>query len=286
MMISSKAHDESLSLLRRVAEALERLAPPPVGAINFEEAPGWIWQKETHSFQPIQTISGPELEDLQAITAQKKTLMHNTQAFAKGYLANNALLWGAKGMGKSSLVKAVFKALSPDFPRLKLVEVARQDLASLTHILEHVRRKDQRFILYCDDLSFDVGEADYKALKTVLEGGLAGRPENVVFYATSNRRHLLARQMIDNEAASAINPGEANEEKISLSDRFGLWLGFHHCSQDDYLQMIDHYARHVLGMEEVTDELRSDSLAWALMRGDRSGRVAWQFILQAIANQR
>jgi hypothetical protein len=223
---------------------------------------------------PVKEVNRVPLALLKGIDRMRDTLRENTIRFAKGLPANNALLWGARGMGKSSLVKAVHR----EVPGLKLVEIHREDLASLPRLLGHLRdAADHRFILFCDDLSFEALDTSYKSLKAVLEGGIEGRPSNVLFYATSNRRHLMPREMVDNERSTAINPGEAVEEKISLSDRFGLWIGFHNCSQDDYLEMVRGYAAHY--RLDIPDEaLREDALAWALGRGGRSGRVAWQYI--------
>jgi hypothetical protein len=213
----------------------------------------------------------------------RDTLLANTIAFARGLPANNALLWGARGMGKSSLVKAVHAEVAAEIERgggaaLKLIEIHREDIATLPQCLHHLRDRPERFILFCDDLSFDAGDTSYKSLKAVLEGGIEGRPDNVVFYATSNRRHLLPRDMMDNERATAINPGEAVEEKVSLSDRFGLWIGFHNCSQADYLDMVRGYAEH-FALDVPAEQLHAEALEWAMTRGSRSGRVAWQFTL-------
>jgi predicted AAA+ superfamily ATPase len=227
---------------------------------------------------------------LKGIDRVRDLLVENTERFARGLPANNALLWGARGMGKSSLVKAVHASLSapshpkPGPPPLKLVEIHREDIASLPDLMALIRGASNRFIVFCDDLSFEAEDTSYKSLKAVLEGGIEGRPENVVFYATSNRRHLMAREMMENERASAINPGEAVEEKVSLSDRFGLWLGFHRCSQDEYLAMVEGYVAHY-GIPGERDELEREALEWATTRGARSGRVAWQFV-QDLAGRR
>jgi predicted AAA+ superfamily ATPase len=229
---------------------------------------------------PVRRVAAVSIELLQGVERQKAILLDNTRRFARGLPANNAMLWGARGMGKSSLVKAVHAAVNAtglDQP-LKLVEIAREDIESLPVLMNLLRGSPSRVLLYCDDLSFDVGDSSYKALKAVLEGGVEGRPENVLFYATSNRRHLMPREMIDNERSTAINPGEAVEEKISLSDRFGIWLGFHPCSQDDYLEMVRGYAKQY-GLDIQPSELRAEALEWSATRGSRSGRTAWQFIL-------
>lgn len=273
--------DDTPVLLRRIADALERLAPPPAARADFSAAPAFIWLAETQSFQPVTQVARMPLELLKAVDRMRDTLLKNTRAFAAGLPANNALLWGSRGMGKSSIVKAVHAEVATESESvgrapLKLVEIHREDIASLPQCLFHLRDREERFILFCDDLSFDAGDASYKSLKAVLDGGIEGRPENVVFYATSNRRHLLARDMVDNERATAINPGEAVEEKVSLSDRFGLWIGFHNCSQADYLDMVNAYAAH-FGLDIPPERLRAEALEWAVTRGSRSGRVAWQF---------
>ncbi len=274
--------DDTPALLRRIADALERLAPAPRPPFDFSAASAFTWQSDTQEFHAVEQVSRMPLGLLQAVDRMRDTLLDNTLAFAKGLPANNALLWGARGMGKSSLVKAVHAEVAArserdGLPPLKLVEIHREDIASLPQCLSHLRGKAERFILFCDDLSFDAGDTSYKSLKAVLEGGIEGRPENVVFYATSNRRHLLARDMMDNERATAINPGEAVEEKVSLSDRFGLWIGFHNCSQSDYLGMVRAYAEH-FGLDIGEERLKAEALQWAATRGSRSGRVAWQFI--------
>jgi hypothetical protein len=261
-------------LFERIARAIERLGPREPESPDFEAAEAFVWQAETQAFLPIKDVNRVELSLLKGIDRMRDTLLANTVRFAQGLPANNALLWGARGMGKSSLVKAVHWEVAG----LKLVEIHREDLASLPQLLAHLREApEQRFILYCDDLSFEALDTSYKSLKAVLEGGIEGRPANVLFYATSNRRHLMPREMVDNERSTAINPGEAVEEKLSLSDRFGLWIGFHNCSQDDYLDMVRGYADHYrLGISDAA--LREEALAWALARGSRSGRVAWQYL--------
>ncbi len=264
-------------LLGRIAEALERLAPPPATAPDFA-ASAYVWQADPDGLMPVDTISRIDLDLLVGIDRSRDTLLANTRQFAKGLPANNALLWGARGMGKSSVVKAIHGAVSADYSALKIVEVQREDLPSIGRCLALLRGRPERFILFCDDLSFGHDDAHYKSLKAVLDGGIEGRPENVVLYATSNRRHLMPRDMIENERSSAINPSEAVEEKVSLSDRFGLWLGFHPCDQDDYLAMIRGYcdAYEV----EISDvELRAEAIEWQATRGSRSGRVAWQYFV-------
>jgi predicted AAA+ superfamily ATPase len=261
-------------LFERIARAIERLGPREPESPDFEAAEAFVWQAETQGFLPVKEVNRLPLALLKGIDRMRDTLFANTVRFAQGLPANNALLWGARGMGKSSLVKAVHWEVAG----LTLVEIHREDLSSLPQLLAHLREApEHRFILFCDDLSFEALDTSYKSLKAVLEGGIEGRPANVLFYATSNRRHLMPREMVDNERSTAINPGEAVEEKLSLSDRFGLWIGFHNCSQDDYLDMVRGYAEHYrLGIAE--EALREEALAWALARGSRSGRVAWQYI--------
>jgi hypothetical protein len=261
-------------LFERIARAVERLGPREPDLPDFEAADAFVWQAETESFQTVKAVNRVPLSLLKGIDGARDTLLANTLRFARGLPANNALLWGARGMGKSSLVKAVHGEVAG----LKLVEIHREDIASLPHLLGNLRAAgSHRFILFCDDLSFEALDTSYKSLKALLEGGIEGRPANVLLYATSNRRHLMPREMVDNERSTAINPGEAVEEKLSLSDRFGLWIGFHNCSQDDYLEMVRAYAEHYrLGIKAA--HLREEALAWALARGSRSGRVAWQYI--------
>jgi predicted AAA+ superfamily ATPase len=261
-------------LIERIARAIERLSPRETEAPDFTASNAFVWQAEAQGFVPVADVNRVPLSLLKGIDRMRDTLFANTERFARGLPANNALLWGARGMGKSSLVKAVHG----EFKGLKLVEIHREDIASLPHLLSHLRAaSEHRFILFCDDLSFEAVDTSYKSLKAVLEGGIEGRPPNVLFYATSNRRHLMPREMVDNERSTAINPGEAVEEKLSLSDRFGLWIGFHNCSQDDYLDMVRSYARHYR-LAIKNEALREEALAWALQRGGRSGRVAWQYI--------
>ncbi|MFV0297684.1 MAG: ATP-binding protein [Hyphomicrobiaceae bacterium] len=269
--------------LERLAAALERMAPPPAPAIDFSVAEAFVWQTAPEAFIPVQRVNRQPLALLKGIERAADQMLENTLKFARGLPANNALLWGARGMGKSSLVKAshaeVRRQLGLDLASrdLKLVEIHREDIDALPRCLYHMRETDHRFIIFCDDLSFDHDDTSYKSLKAVLEGGVEGRPENVLFYATSNRRHLMPRHMMENERSTAINPSEAVEEKVSLSDRFGLWLGFHNGTQDQYLDMIRGYARHY-GLEISDDDLVRDALEWSVTRGARSGRVAWQFI--------
>ncbi|MFT3688206.1 ATP-binding protein [Paenirhodobacter sp.] len=263
-------------LLTRVAEALERLAPPPAPAPDFAAADAFVWHTGPDRLEPVASVSRVDIALLRGIDRARDTLLANTLQFARGAAANNALLWGARGMGKSSLVKAVHAEALRQGLALKLVELAREDLPSVGRLLAHLRGAEARFILFCDDLSFSHDDQHYKSLKAVLDGGIEGRPSNVLLYATSNRRHLMPRDMIENERSTAINPSEAVEEKVSLSDRFGLWLGFHPCDQDDFLAMIDGYCA-VYGVEIPPEELRAEAIEWQATRGARSGRVAWQF---------
>ncbi len=267
----------SVKALKRIAEALERLAPAPSTAPDFHAAEAFVWHVDPDRLEPVPQIAGVALNLLVGVDRSRDTLLDNTLQFARGLPANNALLWGARGMGKSSLVKAVHaEVLARDLP-LKLVELQREDLPSVARLLNLLRARPERFVLFCDDLSFSHDDQHYKSLKAVLDGGIEGRPENVLFYATSNRRHLMPRDMIENERSSAINPSEAVEEKVSLSDRFGLWLGFHACDQDQFLAMIDGYCA-AFGIDIPKDRLRAEAIEWQATRGARSGRVAWQFV--------
>jgi len=267
-----------LPVLTRIADALERLAPPPGEPSDLSLADAFVWSAERARLEPVAQVNRVDLALLQGVERQREILHGNTRRFAEGLPANNALLWGARGTGKSSLVKAVHAAINAERPgALALVEIHREDLGSLPRLLGQVRGADRRLILFCDDLSFDGKDDLYKSLKAVLEGGIEGRPDNVIFYATSNRRHLMPRDMIENERSTAINPSEAVEEKVSLSDRFGLWLGFHNCDQDTFFAMIEGYAR-AYRLELPVDQLRAEAVEWSVTRGARSGRVAWQFI--------
>lgn len=263
--------------LTRIADALERLAPPAVPVPRFDEATAFVWQADPDRLVPVAHVAGVPLDQLIGIDRSRRTLLDNTLQFARGLGANNALLWGARGMGKSSLVKAVHaEAVAQGLP-LVLVEIARDDLHSVGRLLAILgAAPERRFVLFADDLSFSHDDTQYKSLKAVLDGGISGRPANVILYATSNRRHLMPREMIDNERASAIHPGEAVEEKVSLSDRFGLWLGFHPCDQDQFLAMIDGYCA-AYGLSVDPNDLRAQAIEWQATRGARSGRVAWQF---------
>ena len=299
-----------VEVLLRIAEALERMAPPRATPLDLTAADAFVWHPSPASLSPVAKVSRVEIGLLRGIEQQKSILLENTARFAKGLPANNAMLWGARGMGKSSLVKAVHAAVNgealtaanpgapaaqyPEAPAAKypgapatqypaapaalaLIEIYREDIRTLPELLNLLRGQARRCLILCDDLSFEREDADYKALKSVLDGGIEGRPDNVLFYATSNRRHLMPRDMIDNERSTAINPGEAIEEKVSLSDRFGLWLGFHNGTQDVFFAMVEGYAKaYALPIEDET--LRAAAVEWSVTRGGRSGRVAWQFI--------
>ncbi len=263
--------------LRRIADALERRYPAPLETPDFDSADAFVWHVSPDCLDPVPVVSRVELSLLIGIDRSRDTLLNNTMQFARGLPANNALLWGARGMGKSSLVKAIHAEVNERGLPLKIVELQREDLPSVSRLLNHLREASaHRFLLFCDDLSFSHDDQHYKSLKAVLDGGIEGRPDNVLFYATSNRRHLMPRDMIENERSSAINPSEAVEEKVSLSDRFGLWLGFHPCSQDEYLEMIRGYCR-AHGIEIDEETLWAEAIEWQATRGARSGRVAWQY---------
>ncbi len=265
-------------LLTRIADALDRLAPPPLATPSLDVADAFVWQPQPPALVPVAQVSRVPLEMLQGVASQRDRLVANTVRFAAGLPANNAMLWGARGMGKSSLVKAAHaEALRQHPGSLALIEIAREDIVTLPELLTLLRAATRRCLVFCDDLSFEREDADYKALKSVLDGGIEGRPANVLFYATSNRRHLMPRDMIENERGGAINPGEAVEEKVSLSDRFGLWIGFHNCDQPTYFAMVEGYAR-AMKLPIATDALQAEAVAWSAGRGGRSGRVAWQFV--------
>jgi hypothetical protein len=281
---------EKRKLLNRIAEALERLAPRAAGAIDFDAADAFVWQAAAQHLQPVPRVNRVDIAILKGVDRARDQLLENTERFARGLPANNALLWGARGMGKSSLVKAAHADINQRFEgasgvrRLKLIEIHREDIESLPQLMGRLREAPHAFLIFCDDLSFDAGDASYKSLKAALEGGVEGRPDNVLFYATSNRRHLMPRDMMENERSTAINPGEAVEEKISLSDRFGLWLGFHKCSQDEFLAMIDAYCA-AYGLEGAPEAIHAEALEWSTTRGARSGRTAWQFIQDLAGRQ-
>jgi len=264
--------------LDRLIALIERAVPAAADTPDFEAADAFVWQPAGRRRQPVPRVNRVAIGLLKGIDRARDILVDNTERFAKGLPANNVLLWGARGMGKSSLVKSAHASVNAaGGAPLKLVEIHREDIETLPDLMSAVRGSKYRFILFCDDLSFDHDDTSYKSLKAALEGGVEGRPENVVFYATSNRRHLLPRDMMENERSTAINPGEAVEEKVSLSDRFGLWLGFHKCSQDEYLDMVRGYVRH-FGLKVADETLTADALEWATTRGARSGRVAWQYV--------
>ncbi len=268
--------------LETIAAALPGLKPAVAAKPAFDDADAFVWQAD-RTLLPVLRISRVDMDLLKGIDSVRDILIENTERFAKGLPANNALLWGARGMGKSSLVKAAHAAVNAGIAKrnpVKLIEIHREDIETLPALMTLVRHSDRRFIVFCDDLSFDADDTSYKSLKAVLEGGIEGRPDNVILYATSNRRHLLPRDMMENERSTAINPGEAVEEKVSLSDRFGLWLGFHRCSQDEYLGMVDGYAKH-FKLPIDSEALHRQALEWATTRGARSGRVAWQYIQDA-----
>jgi len=269
---------ELLPALTRIANALERLAPPPPGKPDFAAADAFVWHPAPPRLAPVPRVSAVGITLLQGIERQKSILVENTLRFARGFTANNAMLWGARGMGKSSLVKAAHTAANAERAgSLALIEIHREDIRTLPELLDLLRGEPRRCLVFCDDLSFEREDADYKALKSVLDGGIEGRPPNVLFYATSNRRHLMPRDMIENERSSAINPSEAVEEKVSLSDRFGLWIGFHHCDQPTYFAMVEGYATD-LKLPIDTGALHAAANEWSVTRGARSGRVAWQFV--------
>lgn len=272
--------------MTRIADALDRLAPPPASTEVPEDADAFIWHAETGRLEPVAEINRLDIEQLIGVDRSRDTLLSNTRRFAEGFPANNALLWGARGMGKSSLVKAVHGTVAEETSGvLVLVEIHREDLASLPRLLSVLRDSARKFILFCDDLSFDADDTTYKSLKAMLEGGIEGRPKNVLFYATSNRRHLMPRDMIENERSTGINPGEAVEEKVSLSDRFGLWLGFHNCDQDTFFEILDRYVERY-GLDIDQETLRAEALEWSMTRGARSGRVAWQYIQDLAGRQK
>ena len=272
------SNSELAPLLGRVAEALERLAPAGGQGAALESAEGFVWHADGARLEAVPRINRLELSLLKGIDRVRDILLDNTRRFARGLPANNALLWGARGMGKSSLVKAVHGSVAADAPGgLKLIEIHREEIASLPVLLARLRGCDRRCLLFCDDLSFEAEDTTYKSLKAALEGGISGRPDNVLLYATSNRRHMMPRDMIDNERSTAIHPGEAVEESVSLSDRFGLWLGFHPCDQATFFAMIEGYAIHFdLAIDRET--LQAEAVEWSMTRGARSGRVAWQFV--------
>jgi predicted AAA+ superfamily ATPase len=282
MDAKTPAADDLTDTLRRIAEALERMGPKVQAAPDLAAADAFVWHPDGRRLLPVPRVNRVDMSLLRGIDRVRDQLMDNTERFAKGLPANNALLWGARGMGKSSLVKASHAAINAVRAKsgpgaLKLIEIHREDIESLPDLMTLLRGVSVRVIVFCDDLSFDADDTTYKSLKAVLEGGIEGRPDNVIFYATSNRRHLMPREMMENERSTAINPGEAVEERVSLSDRFGLWLGFHRCSQDEFLEMVQGYVKYYRVPAEP-ETLRAEALEWATTRGSRSGRVAWQYV--------
>lgn len=266
--------------LDEIIEALNRIAPPKPHLLDLTHADCFVWNPEKITLIDVPKVNKVDITLIKGVETARNALLENTRYFANGLPANNVLLWGARGMGKSSLVKSVHAAINEENRQkspLKLIEIHREDIDSLPLLMSQLKQTNYRCILFCDDLSFDHDDTSYKSLKAALDGGVEGRPDNVIFYATSNRRHLMPRNMIDNEQSTAVNPSEAIEEKVSLSDRFGLWLGFHKCSQDDYLDMIDAYVQHY-GLNQPLEQTHHEALEWATTRGNRSGRVAWQFI--------
>ncbi len=272
--------------LDRIADLLERAVPAPPAGNDLGQADAYVWQPDSGWLQPVDKVNRVDMALLKGIDRVRDILVANTEKFSNGYAANNVLLWGARGMGKSSLVKAAHAAINArkDTAPLKLIEIHREDIDTLPALMGILKKQTCRIVLFCDDLSFDNDDTSYKSLKAALDGGVEGRPENIIFYATSNRRHLLPRDMIENERSTAISPTEAVEEKVSLSDRFGLWLGFHKCSQEEYLDMVNGYVRH-FELRISAEDLRKQALEWATTRGARSGRVAWQFVQDLAGTQ-
>ncbi len=279
-------NQDEIRVLQRIAQGVEALGPTPEPRIDIKNSEAYVWDAEKKDLIPVAEVKYVDIKLLKGVDDARDTLLANTLQFAKGYSANNALLWGARGMGKSSLIKAIHAHVNRQLPKsLVLIEIHREDIATLPHLMRALNGwVIRRFILFCDDLSFDNDDTSYKSLKAALEGGIEGRPDHILLYATSNRRHLLRRDMLENEASTAINPGEAVEEKVSLSDRFGLWLGFHQCSQDTYLDIVNAYLAHYK-LAGSSEDLRTAALQWAQTRGARSGRVAWQFIQDLAGRQ-
>jgi predicted AAA+ superfamily ATPase len=278
-------NQDEIRVLQRIAQGIEQLGPTPEPRIDIKSAEAYVWDAEKKDLIPILEVQSLKLDLLKGIDSCRDTLLANTLQFARGFSANNALLWGARGMGKSSLIKAIHAYVNREIPKsLVLIEIHREDIATLPHLMRALSGwVIRRFIIFCDDLSFDEQDSSYKSLKAALEGGLEGRPDHILLYATSNRRHLLRRDMMENEQSTAIHPAEAIEEKVSLSDRFGLWLGFHACDQQTYLDIVDAYIKHY--KLTPTPELQSAALEWSKTRGARSGRVAWQFIQDLAGKQ-
>ena len=276
-ILTDKFDPEIKDLLARIDGALERMAPEATPEASINDADAFVWHA-SGGLEPVPVVNRVDIGLLQGIDRQQDQLTDNTKRFTNGFPANNALLWGARGTGKSSLVKAVHAKINADKPgALALIEIHREDIPSLPVLLSKLRKTDRRCLIFCDDLSFDGQDEAYKSLKAVLDGGVEGRPDNVLFYATSNRRHLMPRDMIENERSSAISPSEATEEKVSLSDRFGLWLGFHNVDQQTYFKIIEGYAKHY-GLDDPKIDIKAEAIEWSVTRGARSGRVAWQYI--------
>ena len=271
-----------LQHIARIADALEKHSPTDPSPEDIEPATAYVWNRSRRRLTPVRTVNRVDLRLLCGIDHQRDTVLSNTIAFVRGFPANNALLWGARGTGKSSLVKAVHGTVTERGMDCALVEIHREDIDDLPFLMGFLATVDRRFIVYTDDLTFDHGDSSYKSLKAALDGGVEGRPENVIFYATSNRRHLMPRQMIENERSTAINPSEGVEESVSLSDRFGLWVGFHSIDQDTFFDIIDGYVAH-FKINTSKIDVRREALAWSMERGARSGRVAWQFIVDLAA---
>ena len=278
-------NDSLKPVLERIANALERLAPETSIVEQKMDSTAYVWDKELNHLKAIKNVSRLDLTLLKGLEQQTQILYDNTKQFAQGLPANNALLWGARGTGKSSLIKAIHGNINENTKfSIILVEIFREDINSLPALLDRLKNNKKRFILFCDDLSFEDKDTEFKSLKAVLEGGIEGRPENVIFYATSNHKHLMPRDMIENERSSAIHTSESVEEKVSLSDRFGLWLGFHPINQETYFEIVDSYAEKYNLTIDQTD-LKSQALEWSMTRGSRSGRVAWQFIQDLAGKQ-
>ena len=281
-MTDTNTDSEFLRHLARIADALEKHSPTDPTAADMESAEAYVWNSSTRRLTAIARVNRVDLRLLCGVDHQRDSLLSNTIAFVRGFAANNALLWGARGTGKSSLVKAVHGTVTERGMDCALVEVHREDISDLPFLMHHLSQLDRRFIVFTDDLTFDHGDSSYKSLKAALDGGVEGRPDNVIFYATSNRRHLMPRQMIENERSTAINPSESVEESVSLSDRFGLWIGFHSIDQDTFFAIVEGYVAH-FGINTSNVDLRREALAWTMERGSRSGRVAWQFIIDLAA---
>ena len=281
-MTDPDTDSEFLRHLSRIADALEKYSPSDPTAADVEPAEAYVWNRASRRLVAVAKVNRVDLRLLCGVDHQRDSLLSNTIAFVRGFAANNALLWGARGTGKSSLVKAVHGTVTDRGMDCALVEVHREDIADLPFLMNYLSQLDRRFIVFTDDLTFDHGDSSYKSLKAALDGGVEGRPDNVIFYATSNRRHLMPRQMIENERSTAINPSESVEESVSLSDRFGLWIGFHSIDQDTFFAIVEGYVAH-FGISARNVDVRREALAWSMERGSRSGRVAWQYIVDLAA---